>query len=307
MTSKPGPGELLLPTDYGTEILRSEVGSTLHGTGLGVGLEDHDEMGIFVEQPRSTIGLRRLEQYETRTAVRTAVRGDTPKGQSPKSQPGDTDLVIYSLRKWARLASGGNPSVLLLLFAPENKIVKSSELGADLRTRAKWFASNKAGRAFLGYMEKQRQRMVGQRGKAGRVRVLGECQSCQGGEVPYREWGVDGKIIECPHCRGTGLAVDWKYAMHMLRLGYQGVEYLTTGRLTLPIPDDPGDWLREVRQGHEDFGLVIKVAESLEEQVKRLLDGDSILPDEPEHDRIEHWVMQAHLKTWEKRGLNKLT
>ena len=30
---------------------------------------------------------------------------------------------------------------------------------------------------------------------------------------------------------------DTKYAMHALRLGLQGVELLTTGRITLPVPD----------------------------------------------------------------------
>jgi predicted nucleotidyltransferase len=256
-TSKPGPGEIALPPDYGVEILRTEVGSTLHGTGLGVAHEDHDVMGVFLEGKDSTIGLDARDHYVTRTA---------PK--SERSQAGDTDLVVYSLRKWSRLALSGNPSVLLVLFAPDDKIVKQSELGVELRNKHASYASKGAGRAFLGYMEKQRQRMLGERGRAGRVRVM-----------------PDG-------------GVDWKYAMHMLRLGYQGVEYLTTGRLTLPMPDDPADWLREVRQGNEDFDLIIKVAESLEDQVKRLLDGDSPLPDFPDRERVERFVINAHLRTW---------
>jgi hypothetical protein len=38
--------EFPLPADYGIEILRCEVGSTLHGTGLP-DHEDRDEMGIY--------------------------------------------------------------------------------------------------------------------------------------------------------------------------------------------------------------------------------------------------------------------
>jgi predicted nucleotidyltransferase len=254
---KPGPGEISLSSEYGTEILRCEVGSTLHGTGLGVAHEDHDEMGVFVENKSSTIGLKTCEHYVKRTAP-----------DNERSQPGDTDLVIYSLRKWANLAISGNPSVILLFFAPPDKVVKLSDLGAELRGNAKWFASKRAGKAFLGYMEQQRQRMVGQRGRAGRVRIM-----------------PDG-------------GVDWKYAMHMLRLGYQGVEYLHTGKLTLPVPGDIGDWLREVRQGNESFDEIIKVAESLESQVKNLLDGKSPLPDNPNIDKIERWVIEAHIRTW---------
>ncbi len=30
---------------------------------------------------------------------------------------------------------------------------------------------------------------------------------------------------------------DTKYAMHAVRLGLQGIELLTTGRITLPVPE----------------------------------------------------------------------
>lgn len=288
--SKPAAGEILLPAGYGTEILRVEVGSTLHGTGLGVAHEDHDEMGVFVETKHSTIGLAKKDHYVTRTAEK-----------DQRSQPGDTDLVVYSLRKWARLALTGNPSVILLLHAPLDKVVKLTELGSELRSHREWFASKRAGHAFLGYMEQQRQRMVGQRGRAGRVRVLGDCEACSGIGIcggPGGYYDTLGKGKPCPDCNGCGKRVDWKYAMHMLRLGYQGVEFLTTGRLELPIPGEMGDWLREVRQGNIEFAEIIKVAESQEETVKRLLDGASSLRDFPDVERAENWVINAHLRTW---------
>lgn len=245
-----------LPAQHGVEILRTEVGSTLHGTGLA-GHEDHDEMGVFVEHQRTTIGLGNVEHYDWRSA---------PQGE--RSTPADTDLIVYSLRKWARLALSGNPSVLLLLFAPEDKIVINTDLGRELRRERRAFASLRAGKAFLGYMEQQRQRMVGQRGRAGRVRVM-----------------PDG-------------GVDWKYAMHMLRLGYQGVEYLATGTLTLPIEPERGDYLRSVRSGAVPFEEVITAAEALEERVKALLNGDSPLPADPDFERVERFVIDAHLAVW---------
>lgn len=291
--SKPGPGEIALPSAYGTEILRTEVGSTLHGTGLGVALEDHDEMGVYVENPASTIGLGQKDHYVTRTA-----EGDA------KSQADDTDLACYSLRKWAKLAMNGNPSVLLLLFAPDDKVIKINDLGHELRGHYDWFSSKRAGKAFLGYMESQRQRMIGQRGRAGRVRVTDDCATCTGvGQVlSDGAEGMQVVLAQCPTCVGSGKHVDWKYAMHMLRLGFQGVEYLTTGKLTLPVPDETGDWLREVRQGHVEFADVIAVAESLEQQVKNCLDDTtgilSPLPDEPNVKKIEDWVIAAHVSTW---------
>lgn len=249
---------IALPAQYGTEILRVEVGSTLHGTGLGVALEDHDEMGVFVEGKASTLGLRKADHYVTRTA---------PDGE--RSQAGDVDLVVYSLRKWARLALNGNPSVILLFFAPDDKVMLGSELGSELRSMANRFASKRAGRAFLGYMEQQRQRMTGARGRAGRVRVM-----------------PDG-------------GVDWKYAMHMLRLGNQGVEYLQTGRLSLPVPGELGDHLRDVRVGNVPLDAVVAEGEELERQVKRLLDdAASFLPNEPDYEAVERWMIRTHERAW---------
>ena len=52
--------------------------------------------------------------------------------------------------------------------------------------------------------------------------------------------------------------------MHMLRLGIQGIEYATTGRLTLPIPDPHGTVLRDVRLGKYDRAEVIAMADANE-------------------------------------------
>ena len=47
---------------------------------------------------------------------------------SPTLGLGDLDVVIYSARKWARLALSGNPSVLLLLFVPDDDWLHRSYL-----------------------------------------------------------------------------------------------------------------------------------------------------------------------------------
>lgn len=245
-----------LPAAYGTEILRSEVGSTLHGTGLP-GNEDRDEMGIYLEHPSSTLGLRHRPHWAFRTAADGA-----------RSTHEDTDVMCYSARRWASLALNGNPSVLLLLYAPEPALVSCSAAGRELRENARWFASRQAGKAFLGYMTQQRQRMTGERGKAGRVRVMPE-----------------GRI-------------DWKYAMHMLRLGHQGVEFLETGRLTLPVPGNLGEHLRAVRRGDVELSEVIREAEVLEARVASLGKGGSSLPSHPDAEAVEKWLIASHLHAW---------
>lgn len=52
-------------------------------------------------------------------------------------------------------------------------------------------------------------------------------------------------------------ADDCTFAMHALRLGVQGIEYLSTGRITLPIPEPELGLLREVRRGEWDLPRVL--------------------------------------------------
>jgi uncharacterized protein len=68
----------------------------------------------------------RFEQYERHTAW------DRPRGLANRSGAGDVDVIIYSARKWARLALAGNPTVLLVLFVPDREVVFRDEAGAEL-------------------------------------------------------------------------------------------------------------------------------------------------------------------------------
>ena len=44
-------------------------------------------------------------------------------GLANRSGAGDLDVIVYSARKWARLALAGNPTVLLILFVPDAEVV----------------------------------------------------------------------------------------------------------------------------------------------------------------------------------------
>jgi len=52
---------------------------------------------------------------------------------TPVAPPEISTSQIYSLRKWTRLALKGNPTIMLLLFTPEEQLVYRDELGAELR------------------------------------------------------------------------------------------------------------------------------------------------------------------------------
>jgi len=143
-------------------ILRALVGSTVHGLNVRDAVEDRDEMGVLVEPFEAVVGFTRFEQFIYRSAAEREGRQDA------RSKAGDLDLVIYSLRKYLRLCLTGNPTMMLPLYAPPEAVILCTPLGEELRALAPRIASRRAGHAFLGYLQSQKQRLLGTRGRAAR-------------------------------------------------------------------------------------------------------------------------------------------
>ena len=247
------------------EILRSLVGSGVHGIAIE-GTDDRDEMGIFIEPPEYVLGLTKDYDHHTHRSVPEGVR----------SGPDDVDLTIYSLRKWMRLAVHGNPTVLLPLYAPKDDLVLTTMLGDSLRDLAPAIVSKSAGRRFLGYLDAQHERMLGGGHQA---------------RVPKRP-----ELIE-------RYGFDVKYASHALRLGYQGVEMMQEGRLTLPLPPVLRERILNVKRGVYTFEDVLTLIRDQRERLVELLDSDSPLPDQPDLERINEWMRDAHLHWWQANSL----
>lgn len=240
------------------EILRTVVGSGVHGIAIA-GTDDHDEMGVFVEPAERVLGLALpVPHYVFRTQ---------PEGA--RSGPGDVDLVMYSLRKYLRLATKGNPTALLPLFAPADSVVVLTPLGAELRALAPSVLSQRAVRRFLGFMNSQRERLLGR----GRARP----------ELVARH------------------GYDVKYASHALRLAHQGREVLRDGRLTLPMPAvERAEVLRVKSGGVPVLGDVLdRIAVVQAEIEERLAAGRTPLPAEPDLEVVSEWATEAHRRHWE--------
>jgi hypothetical protein len=257
-----------------TTILRAVVGSSAHG--LSVGDDDTDEMGVCIEDPEHMIRVTGpsdkpvrgpFEQLIHRTAaIRT---GD----HSARSQPGDLDLTIFSLKKWAGLALGGNPTALLLLYAPPGKM---DARGVHLREMAPRFVSQRCGSAYVGYMVDQLERLLGLRG----------------GLKVHRP-----ELVE-------KYGFDTKYAGHVIRLGYQGVELMTTGKLTLPMTGAAREQVLGVRNGAFTFGEVVGQAKTLLDVLKRTREevaAAGSLPEYPDVEYVSRWVSQSYVDTWISR------
>lgn len=246
-------------------ILLVPAGSNLHGLGLP-GKDDQDEMGVCIEDLAQTVGFTEFEQFIYRSATEREGQHDAPR------QAGDLDLTIYSLRKFLRLAMQGNPQIIQCLFVPPELCIVQDARGAQLQELAPYIVSKNAGARYLGYLESQRQRLLGERGQ---------------------------KKVNRPELEEK-YGFDTKYAMHILRLGFQGVELLSTGRLTLPMPKKDRAFVYATRLGEVPLQDVLTKAGELEREIKDLL-SEAPLRDKPDRDYIESWMLNMYFENWKAR------
>jgi hypothetical protein len=241
-------------------VLRARIGSEVQG--MSTGGSDIDEMGICLEPHETVIGHRRFEHYTWRT-----------QSDGVTSGPGDLDLTVYSLRKFVHLVTAGNPTVLMMLFLPDEHLLFRTPVADELLARRDLFLSRQAGPKFRGYLESQRRGLLGLRSGGSRN---------QGRQDIRDRYGF-----------------DVKFAAHMVRLGIQGVELLTTGRITLPIPEPDRTWLLELRRGEHTKQEALERAERLEARIDGLMEArTSPLPDQPDHARIDGWMAGVHRGFW---------
>lgn len=240
-------------------ILCTVVGSGVHGIALA-GMDDHDEMGIYIEPPDCVLGMQEpAPHYQHRTE---------PEGV--RSQPGDVDLVMYSLRRYLRLVTKGSPTALLPLYAPAESVLFTTPLGDQLRQLTPAIVSQRTTIRFLKYLEDQRRGMLG-----------------HGKNVPNRPELV------------AKYGYDVKFASHALRLAYQAFELTRTGKLTLPMPPTERAHVRHVKSGGEPMTTVLNEIDRITASTRDLLAwGATPLPKEPELDVVNDWCLRAHREHW---------
>lgn len=172
---------------------------------------------------------------------------------------------VYSLWKLATMFAEANPTILCLMFA--DPIV--DEFGICTDEFRKMVTSRKSGYRFMKYMEAQRKSMIGQRAKhVTRLDLIAE------------------------H------GFDTKFAAHLIRLGYQGCEFLATGKITLPMPDEDlvAGCLKnvlDIRNGLWSIDEVLDEAEALQDRMEALL-VTTTLPVEPDWAALSGWVCERY-------------
>jgi len=228
-------------------------GSELHGAKLG-GTDDMDIYGVYVPRPSLTLGLRTEEHFVWSTA-----------GDDRRNTAADVDVTLYTLRKWAALASKGNPTALHFLFSPTDGHPTWSLVvrGRDL------FLARAAAEHFIRFAQDQIKRLTGEsgRGKKGQRPDL---------EVQY--------------------GFDTKAAMHSIRLLYECLELMREHTITLPRPEK--DVLISIRRGDHSFERVLGMAKELMDECERAAQK-STLPERVDVDSISELISDAYIAHWQ--------
>jgi uncharacterized protein len=184
----------------------------------------------------------------------------------------ERDIKYVSLRKWCSLALKGNPNFLLTLFAPKESIIKEDSRGGKLREMAPHFLSRQAIKSHLGYLKGQRHRML---------------SGSNGGRGKPRQDKID------------QFGFDTKYAMHLIRLAWQGWELASIGRINLPVQEPMRSYLLNVRHGRVGLDDVLTMADQLEADMKSEFDGPNCsLPVEPNYAEVEKFMLLMYMRKW---------
>lgn len=241
-------------------ILEVVVGSTVHGVAVSDGLEDLDLMAVVLEATSQVIGFEPRDTWVERS-----------KPMGVRSEAGDVDYVAYGLRKFLRLACSGNPSLLLAFFVPDAQVRVLTAEGAALRALAPAVVSRQAFGPFAGYMRRQHERLLGQRGQRNVTRP---------------------ELV-------AAYGYDTKFAAHAVRLGLQGEELLLTGRIALPMREANRQLVLQIRTGglalHEVSQLIDTLALRLQSAQER-----STLPEQPDLALIERWMIETYIEHWSR-------
>jgi len=171
------------------------------------------------------------------------------------------DNTAWELRHFLEMATQCNPTVIETFIAP---LEKADEWGYSLRRLFPYVLSRKrVFDAFRGYAKNQRT-----------------------------------KMFDPPEGTGDPPTRSRKAAVAYLRSLYHGTELLQIGSYRTRIPDGSfRDFLLSLRQGIASHAQVIERAEIMEETIA-LAYRDSVLPEAPDLDRVNKFLLRARKEIW---------
>lgn len=181
----------------------------------------------------------------------------------------DPDRVIYGIKKWFRLAVGGNPNFLELLWTPENYFVMKQRQGKMLLDRRDIFLGKHVKPKYIGFAHGQRHRMD----------QLNKTETTN----PKRL-----ALIE-------KFGFDTKKAMHLIRLMRTGFEIITEG--TIHVQRHDARELLAIRRGEWSKEKILDEAQKIEDLINQAM-VTSTLPMKPDAKAVNELLMELVESKW---------
>lgn len=258
-------------------ILSTVVGSRLHGTANPD--SDWDYRGVFIAPLEDIISPFR-EAKDTHWVEGSMPVVEVPKKSEPFVEESDfyngpvitgesdstfvtpkKDDTAYELRKFCKMASQGNPSVLEVLVGEDYPVL--TEEGERLIALLPAFLSRKCYFAFSGYAHNQ--------------------------EKKFRECG---RVFESKGSQAKDR--KWKYACAHVRTLYQLHHLLKDQELIGKYPDAIASELKAIKEGRWRQADVMDRIFQLEEKCQELFEN-TWLPKEPDIEKIENFLMECYV------------
>ncbi|WP_406733508.1 DNA polymerase beta superfamily protein [Streptomyces sp. NBC_01794] len=212
-------------------LLSGIVGSTAYG--LAKPGSDIDRLGLFAADTTAFHGLHGPAESHVTT---------------------NPDRTLHEAAKWCRLALGGNPTVMELVWLPDDLYEVRTPLGDELiEIRSSLLSAKRVRYAYLGYATQQFKRLY-DRG--------------------------DGSFSADTRKRTE------KHARHLMRLCHQGFELYTTGRLNVRV-ENPGTFHEFGEEVAADTMTALPLLQRFEERFDQ---AKSVLPDQPDEAPVEAWL-----------------
>lgn len=216
-------------------LLAGIVGSTAYG--LAGPDSDVDRLGIFAAPTVAFHGLHK------------------PPESHVSTKP---DATFHEAAKWARLALGGNPTVMDLVWLPEDLYEVRTALGDELISiRSALISAKRIRDAYLGY-------------------------ACQ--QFRKLESRGNGSFSADTRKRTA------KHARHLARLCHQGLQLYRTGKVEIRLaePERFRDFGDRVAGG--DVECARRLMAGYEEAFD---DTKTVLPDRPDEATVERWLLRV--------------
>ncbi|MEU0059493.1 nucleotidyltransferase domain-containing protein [Streptomyces sp. NPDC006334] len=219
-------------------LLSGVVGSTAYG--LAHAGSDVDRLGMFAAPTEELLGLHGPKESHVGTAP---------------------DRTLHEAAKWCRLALGGNPTVMELVWLPDDLYETRTPLGDELiAIRGTFLSARRIRDAYLGYATQQFRKLQNRNGAAG----------------PDADTAATGRRTA-------------KHARHLKRLCEQGYQLYSTGELTIRV-DDPDGFHRFGEQVAADPEAALPLLRRYEEAFTQTR---SPLPEHPDDRAADAWLRRV--------------